>query len=251
VTNSIRILQITDCHLSASPELAYRGINSHESLQLLLEKVLKFSIDFKPDFVLATGDLSEDGSIESYLRLQEYLGQFDIPVLALPGNHDEPGLLAATYPTSPVDNIEISEHGQWQLIRLNTCLEGTPAGRIKESNLIELEEALTQNANRPRLIALHHQPVPVGSPWIDKYALQEPEDFLQLIDHCEGVKAAVWGHVHQAFAEDRNGVAFMAGPSTARNCVPGAQQFTVDNAGSACRWLELMADGAIRNGIFR
>ena len=217
----------------------------------LLEKILNFSIDFKADFILATGDLSEDGSPDSYQWLQEYLGQFKIPVLALPGNHDDPGLLAKTYPTSPVDSIEVSEHGEWQLIRLNSCLAGAPAGRIKESDLAGLQQVLAHNVSRPRLIALHHQPVPVGSSWIDKHALQEPEGFLQLVDQCEGVKAVVWGHVHQAFELDRNGVALMAGPSTARNTLPGVQLFTADEAGAACRWLELMADGEIRSGIVR
>ncbi|NOR20322.1 MAG: hypothetical protein GQ538_09580 [Xanthomonadales bacterium] len=251
MNNSVRILQITDCHLPASPEIAYRDINPHQSLTRLLEKILNFSLDFKPDFILATGDLSEDGSPDSYQWLQEYLGQFKIPVLALPGNHDDPGLLAETYPTSPVDSIEVSEHGEWQLIRLNSCLAGTPAGRIKKSNLAELQQVLAHHVNRPRLIALHHQPVPVGSLWIDKYALQKPEGLLQLIDQCEDVKVVVWGHVHQAFEVDRNGVALMGGPSTARNALPGVHLFTTDQAGAACRWLELMADGEIRSGIVR
>jgi len=251
VSNTVRLLQITDCHLPASPEIAYRGINSHESLVHLLKSVHEFAGKFKPDFILATGDLSEDGSPDSYQWLQTYLGDFNVPVLALPGNHDDPVALAEVYPGSPVDNVSVSEHGEWQLIRLNSKLPGTPAGRIKESSLDELQQVLTHNPRQPRLIALHHQPVQVGSPWIDKSRLQEPEKFLQLIDQCEGAKAVVWGHVHQAYEEDRNGVAFMAGPSTAKNCVPGAQKFTVDKAGAACRWLELMADGGVRNGVIR
>ena len=249
MTNSVRILQITDCHLPAGPDIAYRGINSHESLRHLLKSVHEFAAKFRPDFILATGDLSEDGSPASYQWLKEYLGEFGVPVLALPGNHDDPVLLAETHPGSPVDDITVSEHGEWQLIRLNTTLPGTPAGRINESSLAGLEQVLGENKSRSRLIALHHQPVPVGSPWIDKYRLQEPEKFLHLIDQCEGVKAVVWGHVHQVFAESRNGVAMYSGPSTARNGIPGKQNFTADTMGPACRWIELCGEGMVRTGI--
>jgi Icc protein len=249
VNNTVRILQITDCHLPASPDIAYRGINSHESLLHLLKSVDEFAAKFAPDFILATGDLSEDGSPASYLWLQEYLGEFGVPVLALPGNHDDPEMLAETYADSPVDDITVSEHGEWQLIRMNTTLPGTPAGAINETSLASLEQVLGENKERPRLIALHHQPVPVGSPWIDKYRLQEPEEFLTLIDQCEGVKAVVWGHVHQVFAESRNGIAMYSGPSSARNGIPGKQEFTADTMGPACRWIELCDEGVVRTGI--
>jgi len=249
LSNGLRILQITDCHLPAGPELPYRGINSHESLNLLLESVHEFAQGFKPDMILATGDLSEDGSQGSYDWLKKYLGEFNLPVLALPGNRDEPGLLAENYQGSPVNNVEVTEHGDWQIIRLNTTLPGTPAGRIKDDNLVELEQILSQDSGRLRLIALHHQPVPVNSPWSDKYRLQEPEGFLRLIDQCEDVKAVVWGHVHQDFVEDRNGIKLMSGPSAARNGVPGMPNFIADTTGPACRWLELGADGSVATGI--
>jgi len=249
LSNSLRILQITDCHLPAGPDIPYRGINSHESLNLLLECVHEFVKEFNPDLILATGDLSEDGSQGSYDWLKKYLDEFNLPVLALPGNHDEPELLANNYLGSPVNNVEVTEHGDWQIIRLNTTLPGTPAGRIKDANLIELEQILSQDSNRQRLIALHHQPVPVGSPWIDKYRLQEPEGFLQLIDQCEGVKAVVWGHVHQDFVEDRSGISMMSGPSAARNGIPGMPNFVADDTGPACRWLELGGDGSVVTGI--
>ena len=229
--------------------MAYRGVNSHKSLVHLLKTVCEFVEGFKPDFILATGDLSDDGSSDSYKWLKKYLDEFGVPVLALPGNRDNPGGLAQTYPGSPVENIAVSEHGEWQLIRLNSSLKGTSAGRISEAGLDGLAKALEKDRGRSRLIALHHQPVPVGSPWVDKNRLQEPEKFLDLIDKCEGVRAVVWGHVHQVFAENRNGVAMYSGPSTARNGVPGMQSFTADTMGPACRWIELGAEGLVRTGI--
>jgi Icc protein len=177
--------------------------------------------------------------------LKQYFDPLKIPVLALPGNHDDAGLLAEIFPGSPTGTPRVSEHGAWQIIRLNSCLPGKPEGRLDEKVLVELENILASDAGRPRLVALHHQPISTGSPWIDKYRLLEPEALLQVIDRYRDIKAVVWGHVHQAFEADRNGTVMLGGPSSAINCLPGAQKFSPDPNGPAFRWLDLRVDGTL------
>lgn len=243
--NSILIAQITDCHLPADTQQTYRGINPHRNLKTLLKKVKAI----QPDLLLATGDLSEDGSRVSYKVLQTLFKPLDIPVLALPGNHDDAGLLAETFPGSPVDTIAVSKHGPWRIIRLNSCLPGKPEGRLSEKLLSELEGFLQRHEKHPLLISLHHQPIVIGSPWIDKYRLMDSDALLQMVDHYPNIKAVTWGHIHQAFETDRNGTAMLGGPSSAINAVNGAQRFTPDTAGPACRWLELKPDETLSSGI--
>lgn len=245
MTESILIAQITDCHLPADPQQEYRGINPHENLKAMLQKVGLL----KPDLLLASGDLSEDGSQASYEVLQNYFKPLDIPVLALPGNHDDASLLAEAFPGSPTDMISVSEHGSWQIIRLNSCVPGRPEGQFSEKVLKGLSSFLESHKHSPKLIAVHHQPVAVGSPWIDKYRLFDPEAFLQTVDQYPDIKAVVWGHVHQVFESDRNGTAMLGSPSSAINSLPGAQKFTEDPAGPACRWLELKLDGTLLSDI--
>jgi Icc protein len=245
MTGSIRIAQITDCHLPADPGQGYRGIDPYKNLQTLLKKVKSL----KPDLVLASGDLSEDGSQVSYTALKHLLDSIDAPVLALPGNHDDAALLAQVFPGSPVDGIQVTDHGYWQIIRMDSCIPGEPHGHFSAALLTKLESVLARDINRPRLLVLHHQPLLVGSPWIDKYRLFEPEPFLQVIDNYQDIKAVVWGHIHQVFEVDRNGTAMLGGPSSAINGLPGAQKFTAGQPGPACRWLELEMDGTVRTRI--
>lgn len=239
------IAQVTDCHLSADPEGSYRGINPRLNLEALLEKVRAR----RPDLLLLTGDLSEDGSSESYRTLRSIFQSLQVPVLALPGNHDDAPLLGETFPGSPVDSIRISEHGAWQIVCLNSCLPGAPEGQVSDRAIADLEQHLAGNAGRAQLIALHHQPVAVGNPWIDRYPLMNPQPLLQLIDGYSNVKAVVWGHIHQAFAAERNGTAMLGAPSSAINTVPGVQKFTPDRKGPACRWLELNGDHTFSTSI--
>lgn len=241
----LRIVQVTDCHLPAEPGQTYRGINPRDNLQALLRKVRAW----KPDLLLATGDLSEDASPASYAALQKLFNDLDLPILALPGNHDDPARLASFFPGSPVDSVQVTEHDHWQIIRLNSCIPGRPHGRICDSSVEELASVLEQDKGRPRLLAVHHQPLPANSPWIDKYRMFDPEAFLQRIDRCADVKAVVWGHIHQVFEQERSGTAMLGGPSSAINGIPGAAKFTPDRTGPACRWLELKADGCLETGI--
>ena len=203
----------------------------------------------KPDLLLATGDLSEDGSKASYLALQKFFKPLGVPVLALPGNHDDASLLAESFPGSPTDRSSVSEHGPWQIIRLNSSLPGKPEGRLSEEILTELEGLLGENKQCPCLITLHHQPIAIGSPWIDKYPLIEPQAFLQIVDQHPNVKAVIWGHVHQVFETDRNGTAMLGSPSSAINGQPGAKKFIPDPMGPAYRWLELKEDGTLLTGL--
>ena len=46
-------------------------------------------------------------------------------------------------------------------------------------------------------MALHHPPVPIGSAELDRIALQEPEQLLQLLLANPRVAGLVFGHVHQ------------------------------------------------------
>lgn len=247
MTADLLIAQISDCHLPADPDQKYRGINPHKNLKKLMRKVKAM----KPDLILATGDLSEDGSRASYRLLKRYLHLHDTPILALPGNHDDPQLLAETFPGSPVDTIAVSDHGPWQIIRLNSCLPGRPEGQISEKALKDLEILLEDGPQRPRLIAVHHQPISVGSPWIDKYPLLHSKPLLQLIDHYPDVKAMIWGHIHREFETRRGSIAMLGGPSSAINGLADAHKFTEDPAGPAFRWLKLRTDGAVQTGILQ
>lgn len=245
LSSTLRIAQLSDCHLPATAATDYRGINAYQNLERVLEKVA----DFAPDLLLATGDLSEDASPSSYHALKDYFDTLDVEVLAIPGNHDEPRQVQEIFPGSPAEHVVVSEHGPWQIVRINSCIEGSPEGRVSSQNLQQLADIFEQTPAQPRLLVLHHQPVRVGSPWIDKYRLQNPEEFLSLVSADNGVKAVLWGHVHQAFAAQHKGTSLLACPSSAINGLPGNEKFTPDPKGPAFRWFELNTDGRFETGI--
>ena len=241
-----RLVQISDCHLPASAEKPYRGLRADTGLQQVLAAVA----GWQADAVLITGDLSEDASQASYQRLAGHIAELKVPVFALPGNHDLPGRMQRYFPQGPYlpyPGSAVLQAGDWQLLMLDSARPGRIDGSIDARQLDQLQQGLQPGV--PALLALHHQPVAIGTPWIDKYPLEQPERLLEFVAAHPEIKAVLWGHVHQAFETAIGGTRFMSSPSTAANSLPGSERFTHDPRGPACRWFELFDDGRLESGI--
>jgi len=242
-----KIIQLSDCHVSAARSADYRGLNADKALAGLLPAVR----GWQPDLILLTGDVSEDGSAASYGRVSARLNSIGAPVVALPGNHDEPETMKRFFPQGPWDGPFFFAARGWQVVLLDSTEAGRIDGVISEDRLHALERGLKRSLCEHVLIALHHQPIAVGSPWIDRYALHDPGNFLTLLGREKRLRCVTWGHVHQAFATERDGAAFLGSPSTVANSIPGREKFTLDVGGPACRWYRLFADGRFETGILR
>jgi Icc protein len=96
---------------------------------------------------------------------------------------------------------------------------------------------------------MHHHPIPMGSLWLDAVALRDAEDFLQLVDASDNVRAVTCGHVHQASERDRNGVTYFTAPSTCSQFLPGSEGFALDDKPPGCRWFELYDDGRFESQV--
>ena len=254
---SLKIVQLSDCHVTGEPGQTYRGSDPRASLEAIIGVILTWN----PDIVLATGDLSEDASEASYAFLADQFGRLPMPILGTPGNHDTDQGVRRCLSRSADDTLlpyrqttgsdRSPGRSPWELLLLGSAKPGEIGGRFEDQQLDEFERAL-QDGHGPALVALHHQPWPVGSPWIDRYALTAPERFRELVRDHPRVRLVLWGHVHQAVRLDLGeGQVGLGAPSTVSNSLPAMQRFTVDPAGPACRWLELSPNGEFRTGLLR
>lgn len=245
----LRLVQLSDCHVPSDPAATYRGLDAAGALERLVGAVRSFS----PEFLLLTGDVSEDAGAASYRRVAGCLEPIGRPVLALPGNHDEPGAMQAHFPHGPWAGPYFLERGNWLLVLLDSTRPGLIGGVIPGESFRAVEKLLAGSAAAHVLFALHHQPVPVGSPWIDKYALDtaHAQRLLELLEGDGRVRCVTWGHVHQDFESERGGMRLLGAPSTVANSMPRREKFTLDDNGPACRWLVLSEDGSVETGLLR
>lgn len=245
--DTLRILQLSDCHVSANPEAKYRGHNADHNLRSLIPEMKAWN----PDRVLLSGDISEDASPGSYGRVADALGSLPVPLLALPGNHDNPDEMKRHFPLGPWRGPFAHRAGRWLLVMLDSTEPGRISGFIGTRDLETLDELFRADPAEHILLALHHQPVPVNAPWIDRYSLRDSRLLLELLDRTDRLRCVTWGHVHQEFQTRRKEVLLLGAPSSVANSLPCTPKFTLDPAGPACRWIELAPGGTVKTGILR
>jgi Icc protein len=247
----LQLLQITDPHLTESVGQAKRGVDTYRSLQDVLERAS--GLHGSPDGILATGDLVHDESRKGYENFRELLGRFvsqsGATVFTLPGNHDDPQLMQETLSKKPFQYCGHKDFPGWRLIFLDTWLEVDAGGLLRDSELTRLDELLTTASDRHALLCLHHQPVSMGSRWLDSVGLRNADQFLQVVDRHANVRGVVWGHVHQEFDSIRKGVRYLSSPSTCAQFKPRSDDFALDDRPPGFRCLELAGDGTINTSI--
>lgn len=249
-SDSISVVQVTDCHLSQSRGGTLLEMDTDDSLGAVLQIVRQERTAL--DLILATGDLSDHGAENAYTRLAGYLDQFAVPHCWLPGNHDDRDAMERAFTGDSRLYSEVSI-GCWHIVMLDSQIPGEVGGRLGREQIALLEQALRRAREKDAhvLICLHHQPVPVGSDWLDKQQVSDADALFDLTDQHPEVKGILWGHVHQQVDFERNGVKLMASPSTCVQFAPDLEDFRVDDKGPGYRWLELTPEGDIHTGVSR
>lgn len=243
------LVQITDTHLSAVPDTRLRGIDPAHTLAAVFELATPW-LD-TADHILLTGDLTHDGRIEGADHLRSLLDPFGKPFSFLPGNHDNPTTLERALGDRPACwpwQVQIKE---WDLISLNSSIPGREGGELGGAQRERLAELLGTDTSRPTLIALHHHPTPVGSPWMDAMGLADGDALLELLQRHPQVRGVLFGHVHQLFDTRIGCLRVLGTPSTCMQFKPNSHSSRSDQRLPGFRWLILGADGTIETGVER
>lgn len=247
LVSTVRLIQFTDLHLYAEESGRLRGVPTLASLSVVFEHARQGQ--WPPDALLVTGDLVQDDSA-GYAHFRRMFGSLRLPVLCLPGNHDEPEAMRRELSLSPFVTGGHVDFGVWRIVLLDSVVPGRAGGALSEASLAALDEALANAGKRHALVCLHHHPVPMMSRWLDQVGLANAREFFSVIDRYTNVRGIVWGHVHQRFDALHNDVRLLATPSTCAQFLPRADQFELDQRPPAYRTLELNPDGSIDTEVF-
>lgn len=242
-----RFLQLTDTHLFNHADGTLYGLDTARSLAAVVEQIR--AQETRIDGILTTGDLSHDSGTPAYRRLLKLLKPLQAPIYCLPGNHDDTQVFACALKDIRVQSGGRLLRDDWQLIFLDSAVAGAVHGHLRNTELERLEAALSEQPVRHALICLHHQPVPIGSVWLDKSRLDNAGALFGILDRHSQVRAVLWGHVHQSFETLRHQIRLLACPSTCIQFKPDCDDFTLDDLPPGYRWLELHADGRIDTGV--
>lgn len=247
------ILQLTDTHLQAEKSGMMKSENPYENLRAVLDYIEKQQLQF--DCTLVTGDLG-DGSEASYQLLSESLKNLPGRKYWMPGNHDHFQNMENHLDRGFTHEKSI-DFPDCKIILLNSQKEGKVEGRLDQDQLSFLKRELGNAQQSAILIAMHHPPVKLGTPWMDDINVENAGEFYKVIDGDARVKMVLCGHVHHEHSVFRNGVLYVTTPATSLQFSPDTEKPTFGERNSGEEWrpgfrmIYLNDDGSIRTRVFR
>ena len=199
-------IQISDNHID--DDKLVMGVDSQANLSAIVSMISQKNYDA----LLISGDLAHSGTLESYQKLKTILKPIKTEIYVLSGNHDDFSNLSQIFNQSSLCNFII---GCWEVITIDSVQADKVSGRINDEQLHSLSQQISLSSAKYIALCLHHPPVSMESEWDDEMSLENPDDFFDVIDQYDNIKAVMWGHAHQCSEFNRKGVKLFSCPSTA------------------------------------
>ena len=243
-----KIIQITDMHLLSDKKAKLLGIDTYSTFSAVMDEIEQLQLDY--DLIVATGDISQDGSEAAYARIARRCAALTIPCLWLPGNHDEYKPMKAVfdrYKLHPGKIILLGE--EWVIVLLNTQVKNENYGYLSTEAFAQLKYVRAQFPTRYILVFLHHHPIVSGSAWLDQHCLKNSSQLLKEIADCQRIKGIGYGHIHQNSEIQHLDCLFFATLSTCFQFKASCSTFTLENKQPGWRMISLYSDGSIMTEV--
>lgn len=231
----LTFIHISDTHLN--PDRDYIGYGDFPPLagaEALVESIQ--NLPFQADLILHTGDVVYDPDPSAYDKVKDLFAPFEMPIYYIAGNHDDnDGLQQHLMGQDAIPNLHYAfeKNGvQFVCVDSNGPAE-VPAGYVPDEQLTWLEQLCTADDQRPLVIAIHHNPIPVGVPWLDDWMrMTNGLDFHEVVKKARDRLVGVFhGHIHQNTTVYRDGILYSAATSswTQLHAYPDMTHTTRDN----------------------
>ena len=154
----------------------------------------------QPDLVLATGDLTHNGTDAQWSEFQERIGPLNPRWEAIAGNHD-----------LGVD--ELRGHRSVDAGPLRLLLLDTSNDEFTADDAAWLDRSLSESPG-PTVVVVHQPPFETGIWWMDCVGLRGSELLEEVVRRHPQTIQVLSGHVHRAIHTNWDGCSVFACPST-------------------------------------
>ena len=164
----------------------------------------------QPELVIASGDLTHRGRRAEHERAAGFLRSLELPVVAVPGNHDIPYTFPARF-TRPWAEFErlwettepLYRSERLFVVGLNSVRPWRhQSGALRDEQLRRACDAMREAPDGAlRVVAIHHHLL--GAPWrsAKKPVAERNRVLATLVDG--GAELILAGHIHQATVSER------------------------------------------------
>ena len=193
----MKIVHISDIHTGKShflPELA--------------EKVIKRINEVKPEIVVVTGDLTNEGSYSEFVRAKSYIERIECEAkVVVPGNHDARNVGDLCFEEIFGARSKILQHKGVTVVGVDSTQPDLDEGHVGREKYEWIERCLTTDwTDSFKVVALHHHLISVPKTGRERNILTDAGDVLELLLRC-GTDLVLCGHKHVPWVWNLNGTA--------------------------------------------
>ena len=154
--------------------------------------------NLKPDMIILTGDVTNNGLYKEYKQAAKYLEVFEAPLFAVPGNHDARNLGYQTFEELIGERSwKLTMGGNFTVIAIDSSTPDENRGHIGHPQHLWLEHQLDEcvvNENFS-VVALHHHVISIPQTGRERNVLSDAGDILKTLT-THDVDLVLSGHKH-------------------------------------------------------
>jgi predicted phosphodiesterase len=155
----IKFAIVSDTHYDIDGQASPNGAMYGDSVRLVQSMVTELNMDPELDFVIANGDLTNQGTEQDYSGFALDMDELAIPWYPVLGNHDKVSMdWSDWYEASMGRTVSYYsfDFGGYHIIVLDSAIEGSVQGDLDSDQLSWLADDLDEHSVMPTLIFLHH-----------------------------------------------------------------------------------------------
>ena len=198
----MKIAHVSDLHIT--------GVNFVKEWG---ENLIKKLNEMKPDIVVITGDLTDDGY--EYEIVKEYLERIKSKKIVVPGNHDARNKGYEIFEEFFGTRYPVYENNKVVILGIDSSEPDIDDGHIGRENYPLIKEKLG-GKNKMKILALHHHLIPIPGTGRERNIPIDAGDVLNL---CKELKLnfVLSGHKHLPWIWELEGTYYItAGTATSR-----------------------------------
>lgn len=181
----MEIIQLSDIHVGSQFQ------------EEIFDKVIDEVNELKPDAIIITGDLTNEGLVREYEKCKQLISKINVEkIIAISGNHDyrNTGYLVFKkfFPFQAIN--ELSD--DIVLVTLGTARPDRNEGEVGYRQTLWLERTMKKYENKVKILAMHHHLISIPDSGSERVTILDAGDVLRTILDCN-VDLVLCGHKHR------------------------------------------------------
>jgi Icc protein len=178
----VRIVHASDFHFTGPyfQEDLWRRFSQH------MERI-------KPDILVVTGDITDDGYTHEYAIAKEYLDSLEVETLVVPGNHDARNVGYEVFEEYFGPRWKVWEKNGVVILGGDSSEPDIDDGHLGRENYQFMEDVLHRDGFK--IFAIHHHLLPIPGTGRERNIPVDAGDVLKIITKA-GVNLVLSGHKH-------------------------------------------------------